>query len=336
MAQSIVLLIISLGVILAGAELFTNGIEWFGRKLQVAEGAVGSVLAAVGTALPETIIPIIAIFFSKGNAGEEIGIGAILGAPLMLSTVAFFVTGAAVLIFSKMGRRTPRMHVDTYVLGRDLKTFFLVYAVAISAMFLPNRALKTVVAVFLIGAYAHYVYRTFHCTSEFEQEHHLAPLHFHRRAPTPRLKVVIFQVLFALILIVGGARLFVTNLSKVALASGVSAFILATIITPIATELPEKFNSVTWVRQKKDTLAMGNISGAMVFQSSILPALGILFTGWTKSTPALVTGIVAIAASLFVWAELTWRKRLSPYTLLAGIVFYAAYLIYVLRFLAHH
>ena len=39
-------------VILAGAELFTNGIEWFGLKLGLAEGAVGSVLAAVGTALP--------------------------------------------------------------------------------------------------------------------------------------------------------------------------------------------------------------------------------------------------------------------------------------------
>src|SRR5438270_10931748 len=95
--MDIVLLVIAFVVILIGAELFTNGIEWFGRKLDLAQGAVGSVLAAVGTALPETMIPIIAIAFGGGGAETDaIGIGAILGAPFMLSTLAMFVTGAVV------------------------------------------------------------------------------------------------------------------------------------------------------------------------------------------------------------------------------------------------
>ena len=42
----------SLLVILAGAELFTNGVEWIGEGFGLSEGVVGSVLAAVGTALP--------------------------------------------------------------------------------------------------------------------------------------------------------------------------------------------------------------------------------------------------------------------------------------------
>ena len=334
MAQEIAFLVIALGIILVGAELFTNGIEWFGRKLKVAEGAIGSVLAAVGTALPETMIPIIAILFSRGtSSSHEVGIGAIMGAPLMLSTLAFFVTGLAVFVFTATRRRTIRMHVDPVVLGRDLRTFFLVYAVAIASMFVPWKAAKIVIAVFLFGSYVYYVRQTFCCTSESEIEHELGPLHFHRAAEIPRLRVVVMQVVFALVLIVLGARLFVDNLSAVALASGVSAFVLATIITPIATELPEKFNSITWVRQKKDTLALGNISGAMVFQSSVLPALGIGFTEWAYTPQALVTGLTAIASSLFCWADLRFRKRLSPYTLLVGIIFYAAFLAYT--FLCH-
>src|SRR5258705_13203433 len=91
------ILVAAFVIILAGAELFTNGIEWFGRKLELAEGAVGSVLAAVGTALPETMIPIIAILFASGDHTSEVGIGAILGAPFMLATLAMFVTGVAVL-----------------------------------------------------------------------------------------------------------------------------------------------------------------------------------------------------------------------------------------------
>ena len=92
--MDLLILLGSFVIILAGAELFTNGIEWFGRKLGLAEGAVGSVLAAVGTALPETMIPIIAILFVDGEAhSDEIGVGAILGAPFMLATLAMFVTG---------------------------------------------------------------------------------------------------------------------------------------------------------------------------------------------------------------------------------------------------
>ena len=69
--MDVVVLLLALVVILFGAELFTNGIEWFGRKLDLAEGAVGSVLAAVGTALPETMIPFIAIVFGGGVRGSR-------------------------------------------------------------------------------------------------------------------------------------------------------------------------------------------------------------------------------------------------------------------------
>ena len=86
--MDLIVLAVSFVLILAGAELFTNGIEWFGRKLGLAEGAVGSVLAAVGTALPETMIPIIAIVFASGASTSGIGVGAILGAPFMLATLA--------------------------------------------------------------------------------------------------------------------------------------------------------------------------------------------------------------------------------------------------------
>src|SRR5258705_4825775 len=99
------ILFVAFLTILAGAELFTNGIERFGKKLDLAEGAVGSVLAAVGTALPETMIPLIAILITGGAAANEVGVRAILGAPFMLSTLAVFVTRIAVL---GVARRRPK------------------------------------------------------------------------------------------------------------------------------------------------------------------------------------------------------------------------------------
>src|SRR6476646_2597145 len=179
--MDLLVLLVSSFIILAGAELFTNGIEWFGKKLGLAEGAVGSVLAAVGTALPETMIPIIAILFASGASSHAVGVGAILGAPFMLATLAMFVTAIAVLV---VGRRRPTgddMQVDTHVLSHDIRYFVIAYALAIGAAFLPLEPvwLKWIVAVVLIGIYAWYVKGHFTSDAEAGSEE-LAPLRFHR------------------------------------------------------------------------------------------------------------------------------------------------------------
>ena len=62
------LFVVSLALILFACELFTNGVEWAGKKMDLSRGATGSVLAAVGTALPETSIPILALIAGNREA----------------------------------------------------------------------------------------------------------------------------------------------------------------------------------------------------------------------------------------------------------------------------
>ena len=54
--MSILELLLSLAAILGAAVIFTNAVEILGDRLELGRGAVGSTLAAVGTALPETMI----------------------------------------------------------------------------------------------------------------------------------------------------------------------------------------------------------------------------------------------------------------------------------------
>jgi cation:H+ antiporter len=328
-------------VILLGAELFTNGIEWFGRKLELAEGAVGSVLAAVGTALPETMIPIIAILSGGGSsASHGIGVGAILGAPFMLSTLAMFVTGAAVLVVARGRPGRSDMPVDTKVLAHDMRYFGIAYGIAIAAAFLPVEPAwtKWLVALGLIGIYGWYVKRHFEDDPDVDADD-LAPLRFRRLDPagqqadpiTPRLRVVNLQVAAALGLIVVGAFFFVDAVGHLATTFGVDPVILALVIAPIATELPEKFNSVIWIRQGKDTLAMGNITGAMVFQSTIPTVVALLFAAdaWHFSQDSrLAFGSAAIAflSSALIFIPMARAGRLTGRRLLVGGAFYAVYL----------
>ncbi|HET7702901.1 MAG TPA: hypothetical protein VFK35_05835 [Candidatus Limnocylindrales bacterium] len=339
--MDVLILIGAFIVILIGAELFTNGIEWFGRKLELAEGAVGSVLAAVGTALPETMIPIIAILTGGGSqASHGIGVGAILGAPFMLSTLAMFVTGVAVLVVARNRPRRDEMPVDTKVLAHDMRYFGIAYGLAIAAAFLPLEPAwpKWVVALVLILIYGWYVKGHFEDDPEVDLED-LAPLRFNRLDPAtpndalavPRLRVVNLQVLAALGLIIVGAFFFVGSVEHLATTIGIDPVILALVIAPIATELPEKFNSVIWVRQGKDTLAMGNITGAMVFQSTIPTVVALLFAAdaWhftADSRVAFGSAAIAFIASAVIFIPMARSGRLLGRNLLIGGAFYLLYL----------
>jgi cation:H+ antiporter len=337
-------LVLAFIVILAGAELFTNGIEWFGHKLGLAEGAVGSVLAAVGTALPETMIPLIAILVSTGASSSEVGVGAILGAPFMLATLAMFVTGVAVLVAAR-GRTTgDAMRVDTGVLAHDMRYFAIAYAIAIGAAFLPVDPawLKLIVAVVLIGIYAWYVKGHFEADPDTDAAD-LLPLRLHRLdrnarladPAVPRLRVVSLQVLVALALIIAGAAFFVDSVEQIAADMHVDGRLLALLVAPIATELPEKFNSVIWVRLGKDTLAMGNITGAMVFQSTIPTVIALVFAphAWVAapgSYVAFASAGIAFLSSGLVFIPMARRGALRGRGLLVGGLLYLVYLALVI------
>lgn len=330
---NVALLLISLGVILLSAELFTNAVEWLGKMLKLSEGAVGSILAAVGTALPETLIPIIAIVFGHSAAAQEIGIGAILGAPFMLGTLAMFVTGSAALALAFMGKRRTTMLVDDSLMKRDLTFFLIVYSGAIVASLLTRHTFKKIIALVLILAYCVYVIRTIKDGDQLG-ETSIAPLILAKNRSYPRLRIVLLQLGLAIAGILGGAEVFVHNMEKVAVSLGIAPFVLSVIVTPIATELPEKFNSIIWVSRGKDTLALGNITGAMVFQSSIIPAIGIALTPWVLTPAAFMSAVIALASAGIILIYLVTKKRLRAYTLLVGGLFYSLFIALVLK--AHY
>lgn len=327
--RDIGLLIVSFVIILIGAESFTNGIEWLGQKLKLGAGAVGSILAAVGTALPETMVPIIAILGGGvGTEGQDIGMGAILGAPFMLATLAFFITGLAALLFR---RKNQALRLNTKVVKRDLSFFIVVYSLAIIASFLPTQTLKYGASIALLIAYIVYVILTLCDEKDGCKKETLVPLYMASKTLRPSMAAILLQIGLSLVAIVFGAHCFVNAVQPIAMELGIPVFVLALIITPIATELPEKFNSVLWIRRGKDTLAMGNLTGAMVFQSSVIPAIGIALTPWKLDGLALWSAVLALGAALVPYLALRRRDGIFPTTLLFGGVFYLMFILTILR-----
>lgn len=333
MLGEIFFLLIGLVMILLAAEGFTNGIETLGRRFSLSQAVVGSLLAAVGTALPETILPIVAIFFYGGESAKDIGVGAILGAPFMLSTLAFFLVGITILVSYIKKRRRFEINVETHSTKRDLIFFLPMYSTAVLMPIIIGRSFSIPIAIILIGGYIFYAYRTFKCESadvEHSEEMYLWRLIRKLRLTTahsPHLVWIFLQVAGALFIMITGAHTFVKSLEHVSIRFGMNPLLFALMLAPIATELPEKFNSVTWTWKGRDTLAIGNITGAMVFQSTFPVSVGLLFTEWRLTGMAVLSAIIALTSASIVFGEIVFKKRISPFTMLFGGGLYLIYVV---------
>ncbi len=321
-------LLVGLLLILFAAEAFTNGIEVLGHRFSLSQAVVGSILAAVGTALPETVLPLISIFLHGGRYGKEIGIGAILGAPFMLSTLAFFLVGITVLINFIRHKRAFELNVEWKTMTRDLLFFLGMYSIAVISSFLP-KATHPAIALLLLFCYGIYVYRTMR--GESAEMHPAEGLYLGKifKRP-PELLQIITQIIVSVIIMVTGGRLFINSLESLSLSLGMDPMLFSLLLAPVATELPEKFNSVSWTWKGKDILATGNITGAMVFQATFPVSIGLMFTSWNLSFMALFSALLALCSTAIALGELLIRHKLSPSTIILGGVFYISYAVIII------
>jgi len=324
-----ILLAVGFAVVLAGALLFTNAVEWLGHRLELGQGAVGSVLAAVATALPESIIPIVALVGGREGSGD-VAIGAIIGAPFMLATIAMALVAVSAFAFAGRREQGRKLVAHRPTLRRDLIVFVVLFSISLGLGLGAPRWLQYLVAAGLIVSYAGYVRATIRGGGERQDESSLSPLLMHTsRGDPPPTWLVVVQLLVALGAIVGGADLFVEELLAVADAIGVDALVLSLVLAPLATELPEKANSFFWIREGKDSLALGNITGAMVFQSAIPVSIGLVFTSWELSGLSILACALALAGALVAILALTARQGFDAVALTAWVALFTSFVAFV-------
>jgi cation:H+ antiporter len=343
-------LLLAFALILLGAETFTNGIEWLGIKLRLSQGATGSILAALGTATPETLIPIVAIVFTNSAAADEIGVGAILGAPFMLGTLVMLLIGITAFVLRRRRGRTT-LAVDAPHAKRDLSFFLGCYTVALGLALLPPglRFLKGVLGWLFLPTYGVYLFLVLRSSArtmrdieeQIEEEEAFENLTFAaylrrlgaRIVPNdPPLLLILGQTLISFAAILWGARIFATWVDGFSTAMGLNALVVSLILAPLATELPEAANSLIWTREGKDVIALGNVAGAMVFQSTIPVTVGVLLTPWQLGTFGTLAAVFALVSGAIIYVQLRLRARddaLPLSSLVAGGALYVAFLAYV-------
>lgn len=374
--------------ILISCQIFTNAIENLGDKLNLNHEFTGSILAAIGTALPETILPLVAIYMATHGdstlAKNDIAIGAIIGGPFMLSTLAMLLLGLSIFVHNKKRQKTyerklsledavkvsKQLNFNQKHLERDLKFFLMIFTVAIGSTFfstayvtkfinylcstelgirllnlinlghlgsIPNRCfdnlsftLKLITVALIISLYCLYLIKTYKASTQEigEEEGETPELYLTRifKLKNTSAIFVLIQTLIGLGGIIYFAHHFVDCIEDISGLLTISPLVLSLIISPIATELPEKVNSWIWVSESKDTLAIGNLTGAMVFQSTVPCLIGILLTPWELDKYVFICSTVTIISAVFLLTMVKTTKRLGYQSLWLCGTLYLVYL----------
>ncbi len=301
MFLTFLLFFLSAATIYVACEFFVNGVEWLGRRLNISATATGSVLAAFGTALPESAVTFIAVVFGTTPAQKDIGVGAALGGPLVLATIAYAVVGLALLMNRRTLSRAQRytITVNQRRLSRDQAWFLVIFVVKAGLGLVIFSIKPWLGAVFLI-AYAVYVWRELRDDHD-EEDEALEPLKIRPHDTNPALSWVALQTLTALVVVAIAAHTFVAQIELIGVSFGMAPHLAALLLSPIATELPEIMNALIWVKQGKERLALANISCAMMIQATIPGALGIFFTPWLFDGPLIGAAVITALAVLALW-----------------------------------
>ena len=353
----VVLLLACAVTIYFACEWFINAVEWLGVELKVGPLAVGTILAAAGTALPESIVTLVAALFGSADHGNDIAVGAAMGGPLVVGTIAYGVTGAMLLWRRRSLRQAARfarqaepvlathnttlvadrthhesggvdadcvvVGVDTARLARDQRWFLTIFIFKV-ALGLVAFALKPWLGLLFFAAYGVYFWREMRNTGEHASADDLEPLKLQPKRVTPTKAAVLTQMAITLALIFGASQLFVAQLEWAGPALGLPPVVVALLISPVATELPEVMNAIIWVRQGKTQLALANISGAMMIQATVPSGIGILLTPWMFDTPLVLAGVATMTSiSYLLW--LLRRNKFTAARLTGAAGFYVAF-----------
>jgi cation:H+ antiporter len=278
--------------------------------------------------MPETLIAIVGLIGAEEGA-DQVEFGAIVGAPFLLATLAMGLVGLFAYLYRE--RREQGLELDAHkpTLERDLIFFLVFFALSLALAWGAPDPVRIPIGILVVLAYFVYIQRTLSGSGDVQDRASLDPLIFDRRAErraNPGLLLCTLQLLVGLGAMIGGAHLFVEELLHIAESIGVEAVVLALILAPLATELPEKVNSFFWVREGKDALALGNVSGAMVFQSMIPVGIGLLFTDWELSGNAALSVALGLAGGLLAYVTLHRGNRFTLPAVIAWFVLYASFI----------
>lgn len=268
---------------------------------------VGLTLLAIGTDLPEIANSIVASAGGNGdvNVGDSVG-SAVVQVTLVLGLLPFF--------------GEPHLESRRSVVIAGVLT---ATALALGAGLLADGFLGRPDAIILVSAW---IAATWVVGAAEPELLHQPKLELDTNNDLSNSRRVM-RILVGLAFVAGGASLAVWGIIAIADSVGIPAYIIAFFGASIGTSLPELVVVVTAIRRGQTAIAIGDIFGASLIDSTLSIGIGPLFfpTAVTSSltVPGSLVASVAVIVVTLLFSRITNHDRRSGLLLLIiyGTVF---------------
>ena len=304
-------LILSIGVLVWGADKFVDNAALVAKKLGLSELTIGLTIVALGTSAPEIFVGISSVL----SGTEEIALGTVIGSNI--SNIAL-IFGVSCIGLSAIPKKTPPIQFFAFLLSALVLTFAL-FDLQISIF-----ESVSLVFVFIIFTYITFKFRSDDDDS-FEEVDNANDL------KTSNTLVMLVIGLIALIL---GSKYAVLHAKEIAIMLNVSELVIGLTIVAIGTSLPELAATISAILKKKNDMVVGNVIGSNVLNITlVVPIIGF-FSNVTLSQNILSRDILTMIAAtiLFIVVATTYSSKFSSVkaTKFIGVFFVLGYLLYIL------
>ena len=313
------MLILSLVLLVVGANWLVDGAAAIARRYHMSEYIIGATIVGMGTSAPELVVSVI----SSVGGHSDIAIGNVVGSNIFNVLLILGIT--ALLMPIRYTRDNIRRDIPINIGASVLVIALCILNKACSGEY----GLGRISGLLMLSLFACYLWSSLRSgrdgqgTSDDACE---AVTGYYRYT-----SVCVISIVAGLAGLIYGGNLFVDSASTIARQWGVSEAIIALTIVAGGTSLPELVSSVIAVTKQKGQMALGNIVGSNIFNillilgtaSTICPLTmgGITFVDW---------GVMLLSSLVLLAAAYTFKKHaLDRKDALIFLLIYAGYMVWL-------
>lgn len=304
--MNLFLLIIGLALLIFGAELIIRGSVSFGRKLKVSLFAIGVVIVAGGTSLPELASSINAVIIDHA----DLAVGAVVGSNIANLILVMAATSFLIPISNINQNQINQAWIN---IGLAIILIFMSYFI-LSFNYLFG--ILSICLLFLIMFIQ--IKQGSLDVSEVEEKGDYS------------LFISITFIVGGIILLIYGSDLFVESAINIANQLNIPEAIIGVSLVAFGTSLPELVVGILSAIRRKVDFALGNVLGSNIY--NVLGVLGVSSFFGNFSIPRVI-GSVDLFFMLFVTVMILgfmiFLKRIGRTYGSIGLLFYVGYIVYV-------
>ena len=304
--MNLIFLFIGLGLLVFGAELIIRGSISFGKKLKVSLFAIGVVIIAGGTSLPELASSINAVI--KNHA--DLAVGAVIG-----SNIANLI-----LVMAATSFLIPISNINQNQINQAwINIFLALVLITMSFFILPFNFLFGILSVCLLFFIMYMQVKQGSLdVSDVEEKGDYS------------LIISIIFILVGILLLIYGSDLFVKSAINIANELNIPEAIIGVSLVAFGTSLPELVVGILSAIRRKVDFALGNVLGSNIY--NILGVLGVSSFFGNFSIPAVIGSedlLFMLFVTVMILGFMFFLKRIGRTYGSIGLLLYIGYMFYI-------